>query len=119
MVQELFSMPTFKDRAIVFIRDLRAFGSDPKAQTRLLSTNSEFYIGLPYFDSDTTKKILSIPMGSGTVQDELERIKRRKAERGEGDEICASHDLAPIFAMALNLEWQAIKDDGNNLAPRC
>ena len=81
-------MPTFKDRAIVFIRDLRAFGSDLKAQTRLLSTNSEFYIGSPYLDSDVTKKILSIRMDLGTVQDELEGIKRRKAERGEGDQCC-------------------------------
>lgn len=44
-----------------------------------------------------------------TVKDELENIARRKVEREQQNEICASHDLSPIFEAAFGLDWKDLK----------
>jgi hypothetical protein len=84
-----------------FIRDLRCYGGDKGARNRLNSTGHEFYLGRPYFDSKTVNKLLTIPTINGTLQTDL----RLLAAKRSGGEICAAHDLAPLFENVLGVRW--------------
>lgn len=60
----LQDLPEFNRRAQIFIRDLKCFGSDSRAQERLQHTKHEFYLGLPYFDEKTVARMLALPVGT-------------------------------------------------------
>ncbi len=108
----LYAIPNFSRRAQLFIRDLKCFSSDVKAQERLQSTKHEFYLGMPYFDDETVAKILTLPMGDGRLNDKLVELVERKKERGQLDELCTSHDLAPVFQYAFEIRYdKAVKED--------
>lgn len=110
-LEELNTIPGFADRTKKFIRDLRYFGRDQEAQNRLNDTKREYYLGGVYFNNSTVKKILELPVGSGTLKSELEKLSKRKMDRGEGEELCASHDLPPLYEVALGLDWKKLKND--------
>jgi hypothetical protein len=110
-LEELNAIPGFADRTKMFIRDLRCFGQDQEAQNRLNDTKHEYYLGGVYFNNSTVKKILGLPVGNGTLKSELEKLSKRKMDRGEGEELCASHDLSPLYEVALGLDWKKLKND--------
>lgn len=87
------------------------FGRDKNSQDRLQNTQHEFYLGKPYFDSGTVAKILKLPVGTTDLDGELRKLAKRKTDRREGDELCASHDLAPLFQVAFGIEWKIIKNE--------
>src|SRR5437762_2853056 len=95
----------------MFIRDLRYFGRDQDAQNRLNDTKHEYYLGGVYFNNSTVKKILVLPLGNSTLKSELEKLSKRKMDRGEGEELCALHDLSPLYEVALGLDWKKLKND--------
>jgi hypothetical protein len=91
-----------------FIRDLRCYGGDKGARNRLDSTGHEFYLGQPYFSPKTVSKLLSIPTINGTLQTDL----RQLAEKRSGGQICAAHDLAPLFEQTLAVRWDKESSKG-------
>ncbi|KAH7305620.1 hypothetical protein BKA65DRAFT_601946 [Rhexocercosporidium sp. MPI-PUGE-AT-0058] len=105
----LRDIPNFEQFSKLFIRDLRCFGRDPRAQKRLNDTNHSFFLGQKYFAPDTVTKILALPMGDVTVKDKLEQLAQRKITREQQNEICAAHDLSPLFEAALGLDWDSVK----------
>jgi len=107
-LKKLHAIPGFNENAKLFIRDLRYFGKDIKAQNRLNETKHEYFLGGKYFLPSTVSMILQLPMGKSTVRDELRNLARRKIER-EQDEICASHDLSPLFEATFGLDWKELK----------
>jgi hypothetical protein len=94
-----------------FIRDLRCFGFDQDAQNRLNNTNHEFFLGPPYFTSDTVERILQMPFAKSTVGEELGKIAQRKLTRENQNEMCAAHDLSPLFEAAFGLDWEQVKPE--------
>jgi hypothetical protein len=80
-------------------------------QNRLNETKHEFYLGGVYFNNSTVKKILELPVGNGNLKSELEKLAKRKMDRDEGEELCASHDLSPLYEVALGLDWKKLKGD--------
>ena len=111
ILDQLNSNPDFANNARQFIKDLRHFGQNVEVQNRLHHTQHEFFLGQPYFDSRTVEKLLSLPVGRGDLDYELKALILRKMERNEGDELCASHDLAPLYEAALGLSWEKIKGE--------
>lgn len=103
--------PTFYENAKIFIQDLKRFGSRHDAQARLLSTKHKFFLGEPYFSAEAVEKILALPLHPSTLRASLKELMDKKAERGQWDELCASHDLAPLFLRAFGLSWDAIKNE--------
>ena len=73
-------------------------------------------MGLPYFGPDAVTRMLDLPLGKGTLQSALQDLVRRKRERNEGDEICATHDLAPVLEAALGLDWKDLKSNSGLLS---
>ncbi|KAL8884408.1 MAG: hypothetical protein Q9215_007536 [Flavoplaca cf. flavocitrina] len=103
--------PRFELAAKLFIRDLKTFGSDPKAQDRLMRTGSKFYLGEPYFSKDGVEMIKKLPVGQNTLAEELDKLWDKKTKTGANDEICASHDLAPLYGAALGIDWKTLRSD--------
>ena len=99
------SVPDFSAKCEQFIRDLRSFGQDARAQARLEGTGDEFYLGLPYFSSPTRAEILGIPTMNGSVSDDLRMLSNKRIDSS----ICASHDLAPLFERILCIKWDKSK----------
>ena len=108
---QLHQIPDFTEMAKQFIRDLRCFGGDVKAQARHNDTKHEYFLGGKYFSPSTVAKILQIPVGNSSVKEELEKLSRRKVEREQQNEICAAHDLAPLFEIAFGLDWTTLKNE--------
>lgn len=94
------SVPGFRESCGEFVHDLRRFG-DEASRTRLEATGHQFYLGLPYFDKDTAKKILKLPTMRGTLKDAL----RALAQKREGCTECIALGLPPIFECLLNVQW--------------
>ena len=44
------------------------------------------------------------------MKSELDKLSKRKMDRGEGEELCASNDLSPLYEVALGLDWNQLKD---------
>jgi hypothetical protein len=63
------------------------------------------------FSPSTVAKILQIPVGNSSVKEELEKFSRRKVEREQQNEICAAHDLAPLFEIAFGLDRTTLKNE--------
>jgi hypothetical protein len=110
-LSQLKQIPDFELMSKRFIRDLRCFGFDQAAQTRLNNTNHEFFLGSPYFSSDTVAKILQMPFAKSTVGEELVKIAQRKLTRENQNELCAAHDLSPLFEAAFDLDWEQLKPE--------
>ncbi|CZT03506.1 uncharacterized protein RAG0_10230 [Rhynchosporium agropyri] len=87
-----------------------------KAQERLNSTNHMYFLGSNYFSPDFVAKILALPMGMVTVKDKLDQLTDRKVTRENQNEICAAHDLAPLFEAALGIQWDIVKAELNKEA---
>ena len=60
-----------------------------------------FFLGQPYFDSETREAILQLKAPGSTVADDL----RALAQKILGAEICAAHDLAHLFERVLGVCW--------------
>ncbi|KAF4553949.1 Hypothetical protein D9617_5g068240 [Elsinoe fawcettii] len=85
-----------------FIHDLRTYGSDAKSRSRLDKTGHEFYLGSPYFSNRVVQKLLRIPTQAGTLDTDLRALADK---RREGGDICAAHDLAPLYEGVLGVAW--------------
>ena len=80
------------------IRDLQTFSSDLNAQERLQKTNHQFYLGAPYFDSETIPRIILLSMGTPNLGIDLDKPVQKRVEHNRtSNEICTSHDPAPLF----------------------
>jgi len=84
-----------------FVHDLRTFGGDKGSRQRLEGTGHEFYLGSPYFSTSTREKLLKIPTKNGTLETDL----RALSDKRRGGEICAAHDLSPLFEAILAVSW--------------
>jgi len=93
--------PAFRQQCRDFIQDLRTFGSNKGARSRLEGSGHEFYIFKPYFDDTIRDRLLALPTQAGTLESEL----RNLAQKRDGDTLCASHDLAPLLESVLNVRW--------------
>jgi hypothetical protein len=91
-----------------FIHDLRTFGGDKGSRQRLEGTGHEFYLGSPYFSTSTREKLLKIPTKKGTLETDL----RALSDKRRGGEICAAHDLSPIFEAILSVSWDKSRNKG-------
>lgn len=98
----------FPDRLGLFVHDLRKFGDNEESQLRLSETGHEFFVGPPYFNEVEATKILASPVGKGSLEAMLKKLRDEKAESGE---LCASHDLAPIFETVLEVKWAQIHSE--------
>jgi hypothetical protein len=100
--------PNFTQSCQNFIHDLRKFSGDKAARNRLDQTGHAYYLGKPYFEDNIREKILTIPTKNGTLQDDLNLLA---AKRSEG-EVCAAHDLSPLYEAVLGVEWDKIRGKG-------
>lgn len=103
------TFPSFENNACVFLQDLKQFGRSSDARDRLLASNHEFFLGAPYFSSETVTAILKLPFGHNTFHANLKDLIAKKQERGQSDEICASHDLAPLVEKAFGIRWSSVR----------
>lgn len=98
--------PAFTQNCINFIRDLQYFDSERGARARLENTAHQFYIGEPYFDSQTVNTILQIRSISGTLESQLQALAAKQAGTGS---VCAFHDLSPVYQSYLGVSWDKEK----------
>ncbi|KAL8648840.1 MAG: hypothetical protein Q9210_004755, partial [Variospora velana] len=104
------TVPNFTQSCQNFIYHLRNFTADKGSRGRLDTTGHEFFLGPPYFDKDTAAKIYSLMTSRGTFQEVLRNLATQRI----GAEICASHDLAPIFESVLGIIWDKEKRKGTS-----
>ena len=96
--------PNFTQKCKEFICDLRTY-RNPGSHNRLDQTGHEFDLGLPYFEQETVSKLIQLSTMNGTLADELRLSNKRMSA-----EICASHDLSPIFEAALGVSWDKVRE---------
>ncbi len=87
------------------------FGGNKASRQRLDGTGHEFYLGLPYFNSETRERLLKIPTKNGTLETDL----RQLAVKRSGGDICAAHDLSPLYEAILGVQWDRLKEKGTAL----
>lgn len=107
-LQNLNEIVGFKQRAKLFIHDLRHYGKDKRAQGRLDGISNKYFLGLPYFDTRTVEMLLELPVGRSTLGDRLLKMAEKADENGV---VCASHDLAPIFEAAIEIKWAQVNSE--------
>ncbi|KAG5292683.1 hypothetical protein I7I48_04843 [Histoplasma ohiense] len=105
--------PTLHNNSKVLLRDMKLFGSSSESRQRLLSTQSQFCLGEPYFSASAIGDILKLPAVNSTLDEALNGILERKKQRGEDEEICAAHDLAPCFERAFGIDWATVRKEKN------
>ncbi|KFY25204.1 hypothetical protein V491_01873 [Pseudogymnoascus sp. VKM F-3775] len=88
-------VPNFTQMCQNFIYDLHKFTGDKGARSRLDSTGHEFLSW----------------QANGTLQDDLNILA---AKRSEG-EMCAAHDLSPLYETALGIKWDKSQGKGISL----
>lgn len=101
--------PSLENNALVFLQDLKQFGSNQGARSRLLASQHPFFLGAPYFTNEAVTVILRLPIGHSTFEAYLNDLIAKKKERGHSDEICASHDLAPLVERVFDIRWAAVR----------
>lgn len=84
-----------------FIFDLRNLTTNKGSRNRLNQSGHEFYLGPPYFKAETVEKLLELPTQNGTLRSDLRSLSNKRM----GSEICAAHDLSPMFENALSVKW--------------
>ncbi|MCJ1421259.1 hypothetical protein MMC32_007621 [Xylographa parallela] len=104
----------FFQRCQNFVYDLHSF-TKYQSKRRLEGTGHEYYLGKPYFEPAQVDMILSIEIMGGTVASKLRELAQKKATTY--DTICASHDLAPIFELALGVSWNSVTGKCDILHP--
>lgn len=52
-----------------------------------------------------------MPFAKSTVGEELVKIAQRKLTRENQNEMCAAHDLSPLFEAAFGLDWEQLKPE--------
>jgi hypothetical protein len=102
----LRDIPNFSGACQDFIHDLRTFGGNKKSRQRLDGTGHEFYLGTPYFNDETRERLLRIPTRNGTLETDL----RQLAIKRSGGEICAAHDLSPLYEAVVGIQWDKVKE---------
>ncbi|KAL9603415.1 MAG: hypothetical protein Q9179_002185 [Wetmoreana sp. 5 TL-2023] len=95
------SKPDFTKSCINFIHDLRNFTGNKGSRNRLDSTWHEFFLRLPYFDDESRDTILQMKTPRSTVADDMKALAQKRL----GAELCAAHDLAPLFERVLGICW--------------
>ncbi|MCJ1383469.1 hypothetical protein MMC17_006583 [Xylographa soralifera] len=95
-----------------FVYDLHSF-TKHRSRNRLEGTGHEYYLGKPYFEPAQVTAILGIEIMGATVESKLHELAQKKA--ATYDTICASHDLAPIFELALGVSWNAVSGQSDIL----
>ncbi|EER37269.1 conserved hypothetical protein [Histoplasma capsulatum H143] len=93
--------PTLHNNSKVLLRDMKLFGSSSECRQRLLSTQSQFCLGEPYFSASALGNILKLPVGNSTLDEAL------------NGKICAAHDLAPCFEHAFGIDWATVRKEKN------
>lgn len=82
------------NRIKVFVNDLIKFDDNKHAKKRLETNTFMYYLSTDYFTKDESRYILSFPSVTGLS---LEQILKMKFKETVNQEICSSHDIAPIF----------------------
>lgn len=92
--------PKFSRICEPFIFDQRDFSSNKACRKRLQQSGHEFFVGPPYLDMGTAEKVLGLATQNGTLRSDLRRLSNKRM----GSEICAAHDLSPIFENPLSVK---------------
>ena len=86
----------------IFVDDLMNFGNDENARKRL-EKGDLFYMSDLHFTQMEKREILEFPTTNGRLFSEyLEFILKQKADSGHS-EICASHNIAPVFLQVFGI----------------
>lgn len=93
-----------------FIFDLKNMNTNKGSRNRLNQSGHEFYLGSPYFKADIIEKLLDLPNQNGTLRSDLRSLSNKRM----GSEICAAHDLSPIFENALAVKWDKVSNKASS-----
>lgn len=92
-----------------FISDLTSFNQDAEARDRL-NKGDQYYMSDIYFSTDERDFILKFPTLNGlSFMQHMELTMQSKAKNGS-TEICAAHDLAPMFIKVFEIQ-KGFKDE--------
>lgn len=80
----------------IFISDLMSYNNDPDAKDRL-ERGDHFHMSDIYFTDNEHAMILNFPTANGLKFSELLSFKMKEKAKEGNTEICAAHDIAPIF----------------------
>jgi hypothetical protein len=98
-LKDLHNDKSFFSRIKIFTYDLLSFESNELSRIRLEKKPATYYVSSVYFNDDEIKKVLSFPCATGlTLEQTLE-----KSFSVAKNEICTSHDLAPIFCLVFGI----------------
>lgn len=102
--KELNKLHTVKsdlwNRLKVFVNDLVKFGDNENAKKRLETNTSLYYLSTDYFTEHESSYILSFPSATGLSLKQLLEVKFKESV---DQEICSSHDIAPVFQTVFNI----------------
>lgn len=110
----------------VSVYDLRNFQEVPKAQMRLDQITDASYLGFPYFTATEISQLKSTVVDNesqqtleqqieGTLNERLERRMKKRVE-SKDYQVCAAHDLAPIFEKVFDIKPKQVAKDREFLA---
>ena len=102
------------ERLKIFIYDLLKFSSNDQSAQRLqtmLSRNYFEYYFTPYYFTETEiDYLVNFPTSSGLIlKDLLDMFRKSKLEEGV-NEVCTSHDIAPIMYKTFDIKKGFEKD---------
>lgn len=92
----------------IFLSDLMNFKNDADARQRLEKANINesynFFMSDDYFTEMEKNEILSFPASNGVLFSELVNfVIKEKIDSGK-NEICSSHDIAPVFKKVFGIQ---------------
>ncbi len=106
----LKQVPGFDHNSKVLVRDLKRYGRELEASTRIHSTAHQYFLGAPYFTEALVATILQLPIGRTDLAGELAKLYNRKVQDDEDDQVCAAHELGPLYETAFNLKYDDFKN---------
>ena len=92
----------------IFVSDLMNFKNDVHARQRLEKANinesNNFFMSDDYFTEMEKNEILCFPASNGVLFSEIVNfVIKEKIDSGK-NEICSSHDIAPVFKKVFGIQ---------------
>lgn len=93
----------------IFVNELNSFNNDPNTRARLES-GDQFYMSDIYFTENERDYIMNFPTANGLSFLEHMNYTMQQKAKGGSTEICAAHDLVPIFIRVFDIR-KGFKDE--------